>query len=177
MIKNLLADEIEARMPYVLESPKDEGRLEMIVRRPATDLREVLAEGELDVETGLVGDNWHLGDREPGTQITLMNSRIADVLAGSRERWPLAGDQLYVDLDLSEANLPPGTLLAVGGALIRTTEVPHNGCRKFVERFGRDAMVFVNSPVGRLHHLRGIYAVVERSGTVREGDTLRKTAG
>ena len=106
--------------------------MELIVRRPAENEREVLAEGELDTEVGLVGDRWHLGTSPTNdAQLTLMNSRLAQLVARSRDRWQLAGDQLYIDLDLSVANLPAGTRLAVGNAVIEVTTVPHTGCAKF----------------------------------------------
>ena len=103
-----------------------------------------------------------------------MSSRAAALVAGDRERWPLAGDQLYVDLDLSDENLPPGTRLALGSAVLEVTDEPHTGCKKFTARFGLDAMVFVNSPVGRALNLRGINARVVESGTVRVGDAVTK---
>lgn len=173
-MNHLSTAEIEAALDFVLESPQDEGTVELIVRRPKTDLREELEIGELDTEKGLVGDNWFKPGRSPESQLTIMNSRIVRLLAQDDARRALAGDQLYVDLDLSDENLPPGTRLEVGTALLETTSLPHNGCKKFVERFGLDAMRFVNSPIGKRHHLRGIYAKVVRSGTVRRGDVVRK---
>ena len=103
-----------------------------------------------------------------------MNARVAALLAGTRDRWQLAGDQLYIDLDLSYDNLPPGTRLDIGAAVIEITAQPHNGCGKFVERFGLDAMKFVNSEVGKAHNLRGIYAKVIKAGEIRSGDVVRK---
>ena len=158
--------------------------LSLIVRRPKREEREVLREGMLSPEEGLVGDNWK--ERVAGqgtgeelntaTQLTLMNSRVVALLAQSRERWPLAGDQLYVDLDLGLENLPPGTRLAIGSAVVEVTAEPHTGCKKFVSRFGIDAMLFVNSPMGRQLCLRGINARVLEAGVVRVGDTVKKTA-
>lgn len=174
-MKHLTTEEIEAQMDYVIESPEDEGVLNLIVRRPREDEREVLDAGELDVAEGLVGDDWFADDRNPESQIAIMNSRIIELLAQDRERWKLAGDQLYVDLDLRDENLPAGTRLEIGSAILEITPKPHNGCRKFVERFGLDAMKFVNSPIGKHYHLRGIYAKVVRSGTIRQGDTVKKT--
>jgi arsenite methyltransferase len=146
--------------------------------------REVLDEGTLDPREGLVGDTWGArasartagGTPQPDTQLTLMNARTIALLCPERERWPLAGDQLYVDLDLSPANLPPGTRLALGGAVIEVTSQPHTGCRQFVDRFGLDAMKLVNSPAGRALNLRGIYAKVVTGGKVRVGDLARKVA-
>ena len=129
------ADELAAGLPLILESPAAAGTVELIVRRPAENEREVLDEGVLDLELGLVGDVWLArgsrsrpdGSANPLAQLTLMNARTADLVSGSRERWPLAGDQLYVDLDLSIENLPAGTRLAVGDAVVEITEEPHTG--------------------------------------------------
>jgi MOSC domain-containing protein YiiM len=150
------------------------------VRRPAEDEREVVAEASLDPVEGLVGDSWHArsnGSADPDTQLTLMNARSAALVARTPERWPLAGDQLYVDLDLSVANLPPGTRLSVGSAVIEVSPVPHRGCGKFSRRFGVDAMKFVNSGAGRELNLRGINARIVTGGIVRTGDSIRTIAG
>ena len=164
------------------QSPKDGGTLEMIVRRPRVDAREVLEEGELDLEMGLVGDTWLErgssrtadGSAHPDMQLNVINARLLDLVAQDKARWQLAGDQLVVDFDLSEANIPPGTQLAIGSAVIEVTAQPHTGCQKFVARFGREAMLFVNSPVGKQLHLRGINARVVQPGTIRTGDAVRK---
>jgi hypothetical protein len=182
MIKHLTMDELEAGLAYIRQSPQDGGVLEMIVRRPFTDEREQIIEGVLDTAVGLIGDNWQArgskktpdGSAHPDMQLTLMNSRAADLMAQSRDRWPLAGDQLYVDFDLSETNIPPGTRLEIGEAVVEVTAVPHTGCQKFVARFGPDAVKFVNSPQGKLHHLRGINAKIIQSGTIRLGDPITK---
>jgi hypothetical protein len=173
-MKHLTTEEIEARLDYVIESPKDNGVLNLIVRRPREDEREVLGTGELDVAEGLIGDDWLTDDGNPEAQIAIMNSRIIELLAQDRERWKLAGDQLYIDLDLRDENLPAGTRLKIGSAILEVSPKPHNGCRKFVERFGLDAMKFVNSPIGKHYHLRGIYAKVVQSGMIRQGDVVRK---
>ena len=138
--------------------------------------REVLEEGVLDVAEGLVGDDWRNrgGGAHQDTQLTLMNARVIDLVAGSRDRWPLAGDQLYVDLDISEGNLPTGTRLALGTAVIEVTEPPHTGCVKFMGRFGTDAHKFVNAKPHRHLRLRGLCAKVVEPGTVRSGDAIRK---
>ena len=157
-----------------------EGTVELVVRRPAEGEREVLDEGLLDAEEGLVGDDWR--DRnartgragDPDTQVTLMNARVIDLVAGSRDRWALAGDQLYVDLDLSHENLPPGTRLQVGSAVLEVTDELHTGCAKFTERFGQAAIRFVNGKAGRPYRLRGMYARVVENGTVSPGDPIRK---
>ena len=141
--RHLEAAELQAGLARILDAPKDVGVLEMIVRRPRSGQREELAEGELTPEAGLVGDGWrsHMGPAtvgrpfEPDTQITLMNSRVVELLAQDRARWALAGDQLFVDLDLSHANVPPGTRLAIGAAVLEVAAEPHTGCRKFVDRF------------------------------------------
>jgi MOSC domain-containing protein YiiM len=178
-------DALAAAMGKILAAPRDEGRVEMIVRRPRVDGREVLEEGLLDPQQGLVGDGWsaratsRTADRSPhpDMQIALMSARVIDQIAGSRERWALAGDQLFVDLDLSAGNLPAGTRLAVGEALLEVTAQPHTGCRKFVDRFGDDALALVNDRDRRPLRLRGIYARVVRGGRVRRGDLLRKDSG
>jgi hypothetical protein len=181
-VKHLTTAELEAGLELIRQSPKDHGLLELIVRRPATGEREVLPRGELDRMTGLVGDNWKTrgssstadGSAHPEMQLNLMNARSIALIAQSKERWQLAGDQLFVDLDLSEANLPPGTRLMLGSAVIEVTPVPHNGCKKFVARFGLEAMQFVNSPVGKALHLRGINAKVVQAGVIQVGDVVKK---
>lgn len=182
--KHLTADEIETAISHVLASPKDDGVLELIVRRPAVNKREVIESGELDIDNGLLGDNWLTrgssrtdnGLGHPEMQLNLMNYRFALLIAGSRERVPLAGDQLFVDLDLSEENVPPGTRLTIGDATIEVTTIPHLGCKKFVERFGIDAMKFANSDFGRKHHLRGINAKVTQGGLITRGDLVARIA-
>jgi hypothetical protein len=180
--KHLTMEELEARLDHIRRSPDDNGVLKMIVRRPRTDEREVLEVGELDRTEGLKGDNWSTrgsdltedGSAHPDMQLNLMNSRVIALLAQDKERWQLAGDQLFVDMDLSAENLPPGSRLAIGSALIEVTDQPHTGCKKFAERFGVDAMRFVNTPMGRKLNLRGINAKVVQSGVVRVGDLVRK---
>jgi hypothetical protein len=177
--------ELEAGLKQIFASPKDEGILELIVRRPRTEEREVLSEGELHDLEGLVGDNWKHrgssrtsdGSAHPDMQLNIMNSRVIALLAQERDRWALAGDQLFIDMDLSEQNLPAGTQLSVGSAIIEVTPPPHTGCKKFVARFGLEAMKFVNSEVGRAHHLRGINARVVSGGLVRQGDLVSKIHG
>jgi hypothetical protein len=154
----------------------------LIVCRPKIEHREILDEAELDVAKGLIGDNWILrkstrtidGSPHPDMQINIMNVRSVALVAQERERWPLAGDQLYLDMDLSKANLPAGARISIGTAILEVTEPPHTGCQKFVARFGVDAMKFVNSEIGRELCLRGINAKVVQSGTVRVGQTVMK---
>jgi hypothetical protein len=177
-------EDLEAGLDHIRSAPADRGLLQMIVRRPAISGREVLEEGALDSGEGLVGDTWNRrqssrtpdGSPHPEMQLTVMSTRAVELVAGDRDRWPLAGDQLYVDLDLSAANLPPGTQLEIGEAMIEVSTQPHTGCGKFVARFGLDAMKFVNSPLGRSLNLRGINARVVRPGRIRAGDVVRKVA-
>ena len=161
---HLSLTELEAGMELIRQSPRQEGVVRMIVRRPREDEREIVSEAELSLSEGLVGDNWkgrgskHMpdGSANPGAQITVTNARLVELIAQSEERWSLAGDQLYVDFDLSDDNIPPGTRLSIGSAVIEVTAVPHNGCLKFSDRFGAEALKFVNSPEGKQLHLRGI---------------------
>jgi len=181
-IRYLNSDELEQGLDYILQSPKDEGTVELIVRRPGVDQREVLAAGRLDTEQGLVGDNWlargsrHMPDSkaDPDMQINIMNARVVALVADDPDRRDLAGDQLYVDMDLSPGNLPPGTQLEFGEAIVEVTEPPHTGCKKFAARFGNDAVLFVNAGLGKKLNFRGICAKVVRSGNIKAGDVARK---
>ena len=170
--------ELEAGLDAILKSPKDLGALELIVRRPGTGEREVVGEAVLDLAQGLVGDNWpsrgKSGTPNLNAQITVMNARAIALVARDKSRWPLAGDQLYIDLDLSEENLPAGTRLAIGSTVIEVSPAPHTGCKKFLERFGQEAVDFVNSPQGRQLRLRGLNARIVEPGTIRVGDIVRK---
>lgn len=181
-VRHLTAAELEAGLDEIRQSPKDEGVLRLIVRRPEVGVREVLDEGQLDLVDGLVGDTWRLrkskrtadGSPHPDMQLNIMNVRVVDLVAQDQSRWPLAGDQLFLDMDLTDENLPAGTRLAIGSAIVEVTPEPHTGCAKFVERFGLDAMKFVNSETGRQMRLRGLNAKVVQPGTVRVGDVARK---
>lgn len=181
-VKHLTMQELEAGLDHIRQSPKDEGLLELIVRRPKTEEREVLSEGVLHLEQGLGGDNWSNrgssrtpdGSSHPHMQLNIMNSRVTALVAQAKERWRLAGDQLYLNMDLSHENLPARTRLALGSAVIEVTALPHLGCQKFVARFGVDAMKFVNSPLGKQPRLRGLNARVVQGGLVRVGDLARK---
>ena len=180
--KHLTREELESGIEKVLVSPSDAGTLELICARPGVGKRKVLESGTLDIGEGLIGDNWSTrGSKRtedksghPEMQINVMNYRFAMFIAGSRERVSLAGDQLFVDLDLSRDNLPPGTRLSIGSAVIEVTPVPHLGCKKFVERFGVEAMKFANGEFGRSRNLRGINAKVIVGGEIRVGDVITK---
>lgn len=181
-VKHLTMAELEAGLDAIRAAPKDEGVLQLIVRRPHVEQREVLEEGELDPLEGLVGDSWKLrgssrtadGSPHPEMQLNIMNARVAALVAQDKDRWQLAGDQLYLDMDLSAENLPAGTQLEIGSAVIEITPPPHLGCKKFVARFGLDAMKFVNSPVGRELRLRGLNARVVQAGNIRVGDVVNR---
>ena len=181
-VRHLTMAELEAGLPHILAAPADTGEVVMIVMRPDIDARETVQRCELSLEDGLVGDNWKTRGalkripRKPEIerQLTLMNARAAALVAVTEDRWPLAGDQFYVDLDLSDANVPAGTQLRMGTAVVEVTEPPHTGCRKFIQRFGKDAMKWVNSESGRRHNLRGVNARVVSEGRVSAGDTIRK---
>lgn len=173
---------LEETLDLIRDAPADNGTVELIVRRPDVDQREVLADAWLDVRDGLEGDTWRArgssrtpdAGPSPDAQLTLMNARAAAAVAGERERWPLAGDQLYVDLDISLANLPAGSRVQVGSAVIEFSEAPHTGCAKFSSRFGVDALKFVNTPAGRELRLRGANCRVVVAGRVRQGDPIKK---
>ena len=165
--------ELEAGLAEIERAPRERGVLDLIVRRPVRGEREVLTVGELSVDEGLVGDRWGQGKRHRENQLAVMSSRVVALLAQDRERWPLAGDQLYVNLDLSVGHLPAGTRVAIGTAEIEVSPEPHMGCRLFRERYGPDAERFVNSTVGRALQLRGINAWVVKDGEIQVGDAVR----
>ncbi|HZJ26938.1 MAG TPA: MOSC domain-containing protein [Acidimicrobiia bacterium] len=174
--------ELDTGLELIRQSPADAGPIELIVRRLETEVREALDRAELAVGAGLVGDCWPTrassstadDGPDPAKQVTLISSRLIALLAGEPERWALAGDQIYVDLDLSFANLPAGTRLALGTAVVDVTEAPHLGCAKFRRRFGADALRFVNSPSGRELRLRGVNTAVMSPGVVHRGDTITR---
>jgi hypothetical protein len=175
------ATRLEALLREVTAAPKDSGTLELIVARPAEDAREVLARASLDSVRGLDGDSWWWrvprgrSGPDPDAQVTIVNSRAINAIAGGRERWPLAGDQLYVDLDISIANFPPGSRIRIGSAVLEFGLTPHTGCRKFAERYGRDALRLVMSPRGREHRLRGANCTIVVSGVVQTGDAVTRS--
>ena len=169
----------DARLDVVRQAPSDQGRLELIVRRPSEGAREVLATAHLDLELGLVGDRWATRNVQAtpaylAAQLTVMSTRVLAAIEPDRDRWPLAGDQLCVDLDLGTDNLPAGSRLAIGTAVIEITDAPHTGCAKFGARFGSEAVRWVNSPTGRANRLRGLNARVVVPGEIRVGDLIRK---
>ena len=182
---HLAAPALEAGLDDIRMAPSDHGRVELLVRRPAENEREILDEATLDPAEGLVGDTWLVrgsgptpDDRPPlETQVTIMNARVATLVAADADRRCLAGDQLYLDLDISHGNLPAGSRLQLGTAVIELSGKPHTGCNKFAARFGRDAVLFVNSPEGRELRLRGANARVVVAGIVRAGDVVRKVPG
>ena len=174
--------QLNEAIAHVRGAPKDDGTVRLIVRRPLVNAREVLDEAMFDARAGLDGDTWRArkcsrsadGTPHPDMQITLMGVRAIGAISPDEARWPLAGDQLFVDLDLATTNLPAGTRLQMGEAVLEVTDQPHTGCGKFVDRFGVDAMKWVNSPEGRELNLRGIYARVVASGRIRRADTIRR---
>ena len=180
--RHLTTAELEQGLEHIAASPTDNGELKLIVYRPDVDQRHSVPHGLLDEEHGLVGDNWltrgsrHMPDgaADPDMQLNIMNVRVAELVADGTERMPLAGDQLYLDLDLSPGNLPPGTRLQLGEAVLEVTEPPHTGCKKFAARFGNDAVIFVNSGYGRTQNFRGICAKVTKGGAIRVGDVATK---
>jgi hypothetical protein len=181
-IKFLTKEELEAGLSAIRQSPTDNGELQLIVRRPKVNRRDVVTEATLDPIEGMVGDNWRYrgssrtadGSPHPDMQLNIINTRLIALISPDESRWQLAGDQLFLDLNLSKENLPAGTKLALGTAVIEVTAEPHTGCKKFVQRFGVEAMKFVNSPVGRELCLRGINAKVIQPGVIRVGDRAKK---
>lgn len=181
--KNL--ETLQNGFDHIMQSPSDKGVLRLIVARPEVDRRTELDQGELDETEGLIGDNWAArgssktedGSAHPEMQINIMNSRAIDLITQSKEDWETAGDQLFVDFNLSKNNVPPGTKLAVGDAILEVTSVPHTGCKKFAARFGVDAVKFISSPEGRQWQLRGINARVVKSGSIKIGDQFSKISG
>jgi hypothetical protein len=181
-VEYLSMSELEAGLDYIRQAPRDQGTLKMIVRRPLEDERESVEHGELSLSEGLIGDNWKTrgsrhtpdGSATLYSQITITNVRCIALLAQNEERWALAGDQLFVDFDLSEDNIPPGTRLAIGSAILEVSAEPHSGCKKFSARFGVEALKFVNSPEGKRLHLRGINARIIQAGTIQVGDVVSK---
>lgn len=176
--------EIEQRLEWVLAAPAERGRVEALVVRPAVDQRESLERVMFSPQQGVVGDNWLTscwkklpnGESDPDVQVAIMNARMIEVLTNDKSRWPLAGDQLFVDFDLSVNNLAVGDRLQVGAAVLEITAEPHRGCSKFKKRFGPDALAFVNSKQGDAHRLRGVYARIVSACEVGVGDAISKVS-
>jgi hypothetical protein len=176
--------DLESCLDHLRAAPTDVGTLTLVVRRPARLAREVLEEATIDEADGLVGDSWLsratsralATGRHFDAQVTVMSSRMVGLLGDTDEERAWAGDQLYVDLDLSHDNLPAGSRIAVGDdVVLEVTAKPHAGCQKFLTRFGADAVAFVNSEEGRRLRLRGLNARVVRGGQVRVGaDVCRR---
>ena len=172
---NLFSPDLDEGLEHIRRSPADAGTLDLIVRRPSVGTREIVEVAELDVVVGLVGDSWATRERvDPEAQLNVMNARMAALLAPDEHGRALAGDQLYLDLDLTVANLPAGTRLRIGDAVIEITAKPHTGCKKFAARFGAELTRFVNTAEGKRLRLRGVCAKVVRSGTIRRGDAVTK---
>ncbi len=174
--------DLDRHLPAIRSAPRDVGRLELIVMRPTEDGRVLLDEAALDPARGLDGDDWIRrrsgstpdGSPNPASQLTLISTRVLAAIEPDRARWPLAGDQLYVDLDLSTANLPAGTRLAIGETEVEVSAKPHTGCAKFSARFGSDALRWINNATGRELRMRGVNCRILRGGTIRTGDAVRK---
>lgn len=174
--------ELDGLLAEIGSAPLDAGEVQLIVSRPGTGERMALDWADLDTAIGLVGDNWFVrgstsmpdGTANPEAQLTIMNARAADAVAGNRAGWALAGDQIYADLDLSVDNLPPGTRLRLGTAVVEISAKPHSGCAKFTQRFGLDAMRWANSDEGKALRLRGVNCRVIEPGRVTLGDQITK---
>lgn len=181
---HLTADALQAGVAAIRQSPRDVGRLEAIVIRPVSNERRSLRRCELSAAQGAHGDRWadgcwktlEDGRPHPDVQIAIINIRAIELIAAGRERCPWAGDNLYVDFDLSRASLQPGQRLAIGGSVLEITEPEHTGCAKFAARYGPAALAFVNSELGTALRLRGIYARVVQDGAVAVGDLIRRVA-
>ncbi len=175
-------EELDAGLDWALAAPSDNGTLRLIVARTAVDEREVLESTALSLEKGLLGDNWLArgnrktvdGSAHPQKQITIINARVCELIAGPIDNWAAAGDQLYADFDISEENAPAGTGLRFGSAIVEVTEAPHTGCAKFRARYGDDALRWVNSSQGKQLRLRGINARVVKEGIIQTSDRITK---
>jgi hypothetical protein len=177
--------ELAAGLEHLRRAPSDVGTVRLVVRRPDLGVREILEEGTFDTVDGLLGDSWYsratsraiAEGRHLEAQVNVMSARMVALLTEVTQEQSYAGDQLYVDLDISVDNLPTGSRLAfgepdAGGAVLEISAKPHNGCAKFVARFGEEAMLFVNSEVGKQLRLRGFNARVVVTGSIRPGDTV-----
>ncbi len=174
-IQHLSTDQIEDQMNRAEQSPQDQGVLEYIVLRLPDEQRDTPQEAEVSPDGGIQGDRWaRPNSPNPGAQISVMNSRFLRIIAGDDTRMPLAGDNLLVDLDLSEENLPTGTQLQIGTATFEVTDVPHTGCQKFQRRYGKDALEFVNGETYKAQRLRGLFIRTIQAGKIQTGDAIRK---
>lgn len=179
---HLTTKQLEEGLDLIKKSPNDNTLVDMIVCRPTEGNRKILLDGFLDKGKGLIGDNWidrgssktPDGCSHPDMELNIMNSRSIALIAQQKNRWPLAGDQLFIDMNLSDKNITRGTRLSLGDAIIEVTAIPHNGCKKFTDRFGIDAVKFVNSTIGKELHLRGINAKIIKSGKIKVGDIVKK---
>jgi hypothetical protein len=176
--------QLDGCLDHIIASPSDVGTVELVVARPTTGARIVLESAELRPGVGLLGDNYlergsskpDGGPADPLAELNVMSARALEAVAGTdRERWALAGDQLIVEFDLSEANCPAGTRLAVGTAVIEVTTKPHNGCAKFADRYGIDAARWINSRKDL--RLRGLCAIVVAAGEVTPGCSIEQLSG
>ena len=182
MPRHLEMAELKDGLAEILKSPKDDGTIKGIVVRPERGERLDVTSRAISLEGGIEGDHWAKGcwkttddgRPDPDVQICIMNARCIALIAMDRSNWPPAGDNLFVDLDVSPENLPAGQRLALGSAIIEITDIPHLGCDKFVERYGRDACAFVNSRDGKRLRLRGVYARVVQDGLITVGDRITK---
>lgn len=184
MFKDLTIEEIESRLENIKQSPKDAGVIVLLVCRPATDERQIITKAKLELQNGLEGDNWKTrGSKstpdksaDPEAQITLMNSRVIDLLTEHQNDWQLAGDQIFVDFDLSLDHLPPHSKIQVGSAILEISAKPHTGCKKFSDRFGIQALEFISTPQGKSLRMRGVNARVIQAGEIHVGDVVRKVS-
>lgn len=182
MPRHLTLDELRAGLPDILGSPRDKGILRAIVIRPASGERRHLESCEVSLRLGMHGDHWakgcwkstEEGKPHPDVQVCIMNARCIQLIAQERSNWPAVGDNLFIDMDLTPDNMPPGTRLAIGTAVIEITDTPHTACASFIERYGRDACIFVNTGEGKRLRLRGIYARVVLDGRLSVGDDVIK---
>lgn len=171
--RHLSTAELEAAFRALPPAPKEAGRLTHIVRRPTKEAREVLQHARLSLADGLPGDGWSQKPApDPAAQLTVMQIGVAEMLANGQSL-ALFGDNLFVDLDLAVENLPIGSRLRVGGAVVEVTPLPHDGCHKFNARFGTDALRFVNAKPTRHRNLRGIYWRILEAGDIEIGSAVR----
>ncbi len=167
-------EDLEAGWRKTEKSPQDLGAVEMIVRRPKPEEREEMESATFTAEAGLAGDDWLRRSANPDAQITMMNSRLIHLLAGDKSRWALSGDQLFVDLDISQDNLPAGARLRIGEVVMEVSPLPHTGCTKFARRFGGAARKWVMTDEGQQARRRGVYTKVIVDGEIRVGDRIQK---